>query len=194
MSKAKQDRFAEEYVKDCNATQAAIRAGYTAKNPNRVGTRLLSNVSVQAKIRELAAKICKENGVQASKIVKELVGIAHFDVAEVLDFSGQEIKMRPAHEISERARKNIKKVKITTETRGPIVTERVELQFCSKEAALAQLADYLRKPFRDPPDMPANEHDAAEGQSLETVEAIRNAALALFNEIDERPGGSPSDN
>ena len=49
---AKRDRFCQEYVIDCNATQAAIRAGYSEKTANEQGARLLANVSVKNRIAE----------------------------------------------------------------------------------------------------------------------------------------------
>ena len=49
----KQERFAEEYVKDRNMTQAAIRAGYARKGAAASGRRLLENERVQGRIREL---------------------------------------------------------------------------------------------------------------------------------------------
>ena len=49
---AKQERFVEEDIVDLNATQAAIRAGYSPKTANREGSRLLSNVDIQAAVSE----------------------------------------------------------------------------------------------------------------------------------------------
>jgi hypothetical protein len=46
----KQQRFVAEYLKDLNATQAAIRAGYSPKAANREGARLLSKVDISAAI------------------------------------------------------------------------------------------------------------------------------------------------
>ena len=43
----KQQRFVEEYLIDLNATQAAIRAGYSAKTADQQGSRMLANVKVQ---------------------------------------------------------------------------------------------------------------------------------------------------
>lgn len=43
----KQDRFCEEYMIDLNATQAAIRAGYSPKTAREQAPRLLANVSIQ---------------------------------------------------------------------------------------------------------------------------------------------------
>jgi len=49
----KQEMFCKEYIIDLNATQAAIRAGYSEKTANEQGARLLANVSISEKIREL---------------------------------------------------------------------------------------------------------------------------------------------
>lgn len=43
----KQKRFCEEYLIDLNATQAAIRAGYSPKTAEQTASRLLRNVKVQ---------------------------------------------------------------------------------------------------------------------------------------------------
>lgn len=49
---AKQQRFCDEYLIDLNATQAAIRAGYSKKTANEQGARLLANVSIQISLKE----------------------------------------------------------------------------------------------------------------------------------------------
>jgi phage terminase small subunit len=48
----KEQRFAEEFVVDCNATQAAIRAGYSKRTARQIGSRALSKPSVQEAINE----------------------------------------------------------------------------------------------------------------------------------------------
>ena len=48
----RQQRFCDEYLVDLNATQAAIRAGYSKKTANEQGSRLLTNVSVKDYIAE----------------------------------------------------------------------------------------------------------------------------------------------
>ena len=49
---AKQQRFVEEYILDLNATQAAIRAGYSPKTAEVTGCKLLRNAKVAAAIQE----------------------------------------------------------------------------------------------------------------------------------------------
>ena len=53
----KQDQFVKEYLVDLNATQAAIRAGYSAKTANEQGSRLLANAKVSAAIAEARAEV-----------------------------------------------------------------------------------------------------------------------------------------
>ena len=48
----KQKRFCDEYLIDLNATQAAIRAGYSKKTANRIGTENLSKLVIKAYIEE----------------------------------------------------------------------------------------------------------------------------------------------
>ena len=59
----KQARFCEEYMIDLNATQAAIRAGYSPKTANEQAARLLANVSIQNRIAQLQAEQSRRTGV-----------------------------------------------------------------------------------------------------------------------------------
>lgn len=49
----KQEQFCQEYLIDLNATQAAIRAGYSEKTANEQGAQNLAKLSIQARIKEL---------------------------------------------------------------------------------------------------------------------------------------------
>jgi phage terminase small subunit len=55
----KQESFVREYLLDSNATQAATRAGYSARTANEQGARLLANASVAAAISEARRKIAE---------------------------------------------------------------------------------------------------------------------------------------
>jgi len=68
----KQARFAEEYLVDCNATQAAIRAGYSARTARSQGQRLLTNVDVAAAIVEVQAARRNRLEVTVDSISAEL--------------------------------------------------------------------------------------------------------------------------
>ena len=64
----KQNRFVDEYLIDLNATQAAIRAGYSAKTAHSCGPRLLANAGVAA-----AIALAKQARAEATKIDSEWV-------------------------------------------------------------------------------------------------------------------------
>ena len=69
---AKQARFKDEYLIDNNATQAAIRAGYSKKTAKSQGQRLLTNVDIKAAIKAGQKDIAKRNGLTIDDILDEL--------------------------------------------------------------------------------------------------------------------------
>lgn len=84
----KQQRFVDEYLIDLNGTQAAIRAGYSAKTANEQASRLLANVSVQQAISEKMAERSKRTGVNQDRVVLELAKIAFLKMTDVVDKNG----------------------------------------------------------------------------------------------------------
>lgn len=91
----KQELFAREYLKDLNATQAAIRAGYSEKTAQEQSSRLLSNVMVQDRIVELKAERNEEVGVDAAYVLRRLVEI---DQMDVLDIMTDDMSIKPVSE------------------------------------------------------------------------------------------------
>ncbi|WP_210461687.1 terminase small subunit [Pantoea ananatis] len=85
----KQELFAREYLKDLNATQAAIRAGYSVKTAQEQASRLLSNVMVQSRISELKADRNEEVGIDAAYVLRRLVEIDQMDVLDILLPNGE---------------------------------------------------------------------------------------------------------
>ena len=72
---AKQKRFCDEYLIDLNATQAAIRAGYSEKTANEQGARLLANVSVKEYIAERMKEKEKELIASQDEVLKYLTSV-----------------------------------------------------------------------------------------------------------------------
>lgn len=71
----KQKRFANEYIIDLNATQAAIRAGYAERTAYSQGQRLLKNVEIQSYIEEQMASHQKDTVAQQEEILETLTSI-----------------------------------------------------------------------------------------------------------------------
>ena len=72
----KQARFVEEYQIDLNATQAAIRAGYSAKTAEQQGPRLLGNVGVAAAIQAAQTEISERTEITVDEVVAGLLAEA----------------------------------------------------------------------------------------------------------------------
>lgn len=88
----KQQRFVDEYLIDLNATQAAIRAGYSVRTANEQGARLLANVSIQNNISKRMAERSRRTGVNQDHVVIELAKIAFINAADVIDPDDATIK------------------------------------------------------------------------------------------------------
>lgn len=76
LANKRHEKFCHEYIKDMNATQAAIRTGYSEKTANRIGSRLLSNVDIKARVKELRDSYFNENIMTAQQVEYELTRIA----------------------------------------------------------------------------------------------------------------------
>ncbi|MGG4664438.1 terminase small subunit [Providencia vermicola] len=91
----KQEMFCREYLIDLNATQAAIRAGYSEKTANAQSSRLLINVNIQNRIKELKSNRNERVEIDADYVLKRLVEIDQMDVLDILHDDGG---IKPIHE------------------------------------------------------------------------------------------------
>lgn len=141
----KQERFVQEYVVDLNATQAAIRAGYSEDTAYSQGQRLLKNVEVQSFVEKARNEQAKRTGVTADTILFELLRIARSDLGQAFDDNGN---LLPIKEIPEDVRRAISGVETFEEFDGHGV-ERVKigetrkLKFWDKTRALELLGKHL---------------------------------------------------
>lgn len=73
---ARQRRFAEEYAVDHNATQAAIRAGYSEKTAGQQAHRLLKDVQIQELIEATDREASEAAGLNRQWVIEHLMQIA----------------------------------------------------------------------------------------------------------------------
>lgn len=131
----KQKRFADEYLIDLNATQAAIRAGYSSKWAGTNADKLLKNTKIRAYIDKRMAEHSRRTGVTQERIIRELArigfldptGLVNMDTAELLDDAAAD----------DRAAISSVKVKTVPTQDGPIVER--EIRFADKIRALELL-------------------------------------------------------
>lgn len=90
----KHQRFVEEYLVDLNATQAAIRAGYSEKTAYAQGSALLKHIEVGKAIRAAKKARAERMAISQDRVLQELARIAYFDIRKTVDANGAPIPIQ----------------------------------------------------------------------------------------------------
>lgn len=85
----KQQLFVDEYLIDLNATQAAIRAGYSVNNADKIGSELLGKTRVSEAVAERMAERSRRTGVNQDRVIEELAKLAFVKMTDIVDSHGR---------------------------------------------------------------------------------------------------------
>ena len=158
----KQKRFCDEYLIDLNATQAAIRAGYSVKNADKIGSELLGKTRVSETISRKIAERSKRTGINQDRVIQELARIAFVNPQNVIDSEDASVR----EDATEDDLACIQSVKVNTMdgAKGKSVEREVRLN--DKMKALELLGKHLGM-FKDKLEVDADmdEHKST-GKSL----------------------------
>lgn len=135
----KQERFVKEYLIDMNATQAAIRAGYSPKTANEQGARMLTKVSIRVRVDQLIAEQSRRTGITADRVVRELARVAFVNVPDVVDT--ETARVLPSASRDDTAAIASVRVKESSGDSGDSVER--EVKFADKLKALELLGKHL---------------------------------------------------
>lgn len=108
----KQKRFVTEYLVDLNATQAAIRAGYSPKSASRIAVELLNKTQVSAELQKRQTTLRNKLEITQEKVLEELAAIAFANGADfaMVTRSGI-VRIIPTEELPEEKRRAIASIK-----------------------------------------------------------------------------------
>lgn len=81
----KQERFVAEYLIDLNATQAAIRAGYSEKTAQEIGAENLTKPMIRQHIDAALAKRSEKTEITADRVLKEISRMAFYDPIDLIE-------------------------------------------------------------------------------------------------------------
>jgi phage terminase small subunit len=101
---AKQRRFVDEYLLDLNATQAAIRAGYSRHSASKIGPQQLEKTGVQEAIRTRQNALRERVGVQQEQVIVALAAIAFADIGDYVESNDAGERLRPFSELTRKQR------------------------------------------------------------------------------------------
>lgn len=135
----KQKRFVEEYLIDLNATQAAIRAGYSPNTAEQAASRVLSFVKVQDAINIQLAERSRRTGINQDRVIQELAKIAFVNITAIVN---NDCEILPDAEEADLAAIESVKVKTIPTKSGEVGVER-EVKLSSKLKALELLGKHL---------------------------------------------------
>jgi phage terminase small subunit len=156
----RQERFVEEYLVDVNATQAAIRAGYSPRTAEAQGSRLLSNVKVQRLIAARMAERSKRTEVTADRALVEIARLAFSDLRRLFHKDG---RLKHPNEWDDDTAASVASVEVVTRNRTDGEVEHVyRIKLWEKGKALELLCKHLglyqnQKPSEQPEHRPVSD-------------------------------------
>ena len=136
----KQEMFCKEYLIDLNATQAAIRVGYSVKTAEAQSSRLLTNVNIQKRITELKESRSNRIEMTSDGVLKELKNWVEGDYTDLMMLTAKQIK-----ELAPEIRRLITGFKRTTR-RIPGTDEeeiQIEIKFIDKIKAMEMISKHI---------------------------------------------------
>jgi len=136
-----QARFVDEYLIDMNATQAATRAGYSAKTASRIGPELLGKPWIQAAIAEKQKVISKRLSISQDRVLLERARLAFFDARKLLKDDGSPRPLGELDDDTAAAIQGIKVVRIGNSEMG--VGEVLEYKIAVKDNSLTAIEKHL---------------------------------------------------
>lgn len=97
---ARQQRFVQEYLIDFNATQAAIRAGYSETTARQIGAENLTKPDIQQAITKAQAAMAEKVEVTREEIIRELKRLAFADMSAFSNWGARGVTLRDSSELS----------------------------------------------------------------------------------------------
>lgn len=140
----KQAAFVREYLVDLNATQAAVRAGYSEKGAEVQGHRLLSNAKVAKAVQAGMERRAGRVEVKADDVLRELKRLGMSDIANVFDVNGRLLRFRDFPEETRRAVSSIKVKSFTEPGDDEVEVFTTEIKLWDKPKALELLGKHLK--------------------------------------------------
>lgn len=136
----KQQRFCEEYVVDWNATQAAIRAGYSEKTAYSIGQENLRKPEIRSYVEEVKNRLEELAGISKLKVLLEHKKIA-FSSASM--FRDDWMTLKEFEELPDDAKVCIQEIQTTTTVIDKVETTKVRIKTFDKLKALEAIAKLM---------------------------------------------------
>lgn len=135
-------RFVDEFMIDRNATEAAIRAGYSKNSAGQIGCRLLKDGKILTEINKRSEEQSIRLQITSDRIIQEYENLALFDPLDLFDDDGNLKALKDIPEHARRAISGLDLIQLKTITTDDVKIEAIlkKLKFADKKGALDSLA------------------------------------------------------
>ena len=137
----KQRLFCIEYIKDFNATQAAIRSGYSKKTANAIGAENLAKPNIRKEVSRLVEELLTAAKIPLKKQIYDYwITRAFYDITEIIDINGklrmtnEELRAKGLHVV-------IDSINVKINAQGKEV---ITYEFANKDKAAESLQRYIQ--------------------------------------------------
>lgn len=141
----KQAMFVDEYLVDLNATQAALRAGYSEQTAYSIGQENLKKPEIASAIQAAADKRSERTQITADKVLTEIGKLAFADIRKLFDDQG---RLLPVHMLPEEVAAAISSIEVVTSRipgTDPVEVEHTsKIRFWDKRGSLELLGKHLK--------------------------------------------------
>lgn len=138
----KQSDFADEYLIDLNATQAALRAKYSANTAAKIGWENLQKPEIQAAIAERIAARSKRTEITADRVLIEVARLAFLDIRKAFDSNGN---LKAIHDLDDDTAAAIAGIEISEDIgENGAVTKLKKIKLSDKRSSLELAGRHLQ--------------------------------------------------
>lgn len=131
--------FVREYLVDLNATQAAIRAGYSAKTASEQGSRLLANVKIRQLIEQAMAERAQRTEITADMVLREFAKLGFSNMKDFTEWGPRGVKLKPSEELPDELAACVSEVSESFTEAG----RTLKFKLHDKKGALEAIAKHL---------------------------------------------------
>ena len=135
----KQARFVEEYLIDLNATQAAIRAGYSEKTAKEQGCQLLTKLNIAEAIAEAQAERSERTGITQDMVLRELALLGFANAGEYFKWGPDGVSLKSSDELTPDQQAAVAEVSETVTEKGGTI----RMKLHDKKGALVDIGRHL---------------------------------------------------
>jgi phage terminase small subunit len=176
----RQRRFVEQYLILGNASEAARRAGYTEGSAKAAAARLKTSPAIVKALAEANAARIQRTRIDAARVIEEVARLSFVDLASLLDWSGDELRLRAPEEIAPEDRAALAQVTLSASKSG----KRVTVKLFDKLRALQILMTHLGLGKPKPDAAPAETIDGRDPRDV-----LRERLLRLARGTERETGG-----